>query len=74
MIPDWMIIGAFRYCLGRMTYIVSDCTEWLIDNKNDIDRCTREIIVKEINDALDRDRAGMDMDRRRWRVVLKVFK
>ena len=25
-----MIIAATRYCLGRMTYIVSDCADWLI--------------------------------------------
>ena len=25
-----MLLCSFRYSLGRMTYIVSDCVEWLM--------------------------------------------
>ena len=27
---DLMAIAAVRYCLGRMSYIVGDCADWLI--------------------------------------------
>ena len=27
---DMMVICAFRYCLGRRTYVVSECVAWLI--------------------------------------------
>ena len=29
---DLMAVAAFRYSLGRMTYIVSDCAHWLLSN------------------------------------------
>ena len=29
-IPDWLIICATRYALGRRSYIVSDMTDWLL--------------------------------------------
>ena len=35
-IPDWMIVYSFRYCLGRMTYAVSDFVEWAIENWDNI--------------------------------------
>ena len=28
---DLMVIAAFRYCLGRMTYISGVCADWLAD-------------------------------------------
>lgn len=28
---DLMAVAAFRYALGRMTYIVSDCADWLVE-------------------------------------------
>ena len=28
---ELMVLAAFRYCLGRQTYIVNACADWLID-------------------------------------------
>lgn len=59
-----MVIAAFRYCLGRMSYIVSDCTQWLIHNWETIPDHAKTIIQKELDEAFARDaeRTGSESD------------
>jgi hypothetical protein len=80
---ELMVIAAFRYCLGRMTYIVGDCADWLIENWAAFDDETREIIKRDLEKEFardDRDRTdgrargfGMDMDRRQWERVRALW-
>lgn len=78
---DLMATAAVRYCLGRMSYIVGDCVDWLIEQKDNIDPKALKIIVRDIKEAIQRDDEarergdeylplGMDMDRRQWERVL----
>ena len=83
---DLMAMAAFRYCLGRSTYIVGDCADWLIAQWPNIDPQQRAVILRDLEEAFKRDdeaRAsgdnrylplGMDMDRKEWERVraLKV--
>lgn len=74
---DMMAIAAVRYCLGRQSYIVSDCVDWLMGCWTSLnDRC-RNVIARDIDEAFAHDdeaRArgdkyrplGMDMDRQQW--------
>ena len=80
-------IWATRYCLGRMTYAVGQCVEWLIHVWPDLREDVRAIIRRDIEEAFaedDRDREklngasgyrrlGMDMDRREWERVRKLW-
>jgi hypothetical protein len=74
---ELMAIAAVRYCLGRQSYIVGDCVDWLIEVWPALQESTRFIIKRDINEAFARDdnaRAngdkykplGMDMDCKEW--------
>ena len=74
---DLMALAAVRYCLGRMSYIVGDCCEWLPRVWPHIKPSMRTIIARDIDEAIRRDseaRArgdehlplGMDFDRAEW--------
>lgn len=77
---DLMAIAAFRYCLGRMTYIVSDCADWLIQQWPNISKQAQAIIRRDLEEAFQRDDAdrlnnsihkalGHDCDRNEWERV-----
>ena len=72
-----MALAAFRYCLGRSTYIVSDCADWLIANWQAMPEGTRHCIQREVEEAIKRDEdarerreeylpLGHDCDRAEW--------
>lgn len=80
-----MIIAAFRYCLGRMTYIVSDCAEWVIANWDDWPESVKKIIRNDLEEAFKRDDEarldgkenkplGLDYDRNQWERVRNLWK
>lgn len=71
--PDeFIVISAFRYALGRRTYIVGDTVDWLIANWPAFRLTTRAQIRKELDQAFDDAAAGRvyvlgaDMDREDW--------
>lgn len=81
-----MVIAAFRYCLGRMTYIVSDCADWLVANWESFPPKVRAIIERELESEFKRDdeyRAGgpdrhykplgHDCDRKQWEKVRRLY-
>ena len=76
-----MAIAAFRYCLGRTSYIVGDCAEWLIEQWPSLPPNVRGVIERDLRDAIKRDdeaRAtgeeyrplGWDCDRVSWLRVM----
>jgi len=83
-LPDWMILDAFRYALGRMSYQVSTTCDWLVANWEKLPGSLQGLIAKELREAFDRDdRArdrgdqrpyplGMACDRLEWGRVLYV--
>lgn len=79
-----MAIAAVRYCLGRTSYIVSDCADWLIDNWQRLPDSARAIIQRDIEEEFRRDdeaRAegqdfkplGWDCDRAAWAKVRQLW-
>ena len=79
-----MVISATRYCLGRMTYIVSDCVEWLVKTWPLLSESTRNIIKRDIEEAFTRDdedreagreykALGHDCDRAEWEKVRALW-
>lgn len=72
-----MATAAVRYCLGRQSYIVSDCVDWLHEQWPALSESCRKVIARDIDEAIvrddeariDRDERlplGMDMDRAEW--------
>lgn len=49
-----MVICAVRYCLGRRTYIVSDCAEWLVPLWPSLEANTRAVIQRDVEEAFHR--------------------
>ncbi len=65
-----MIFWAFRYCLGRRSYAVSDCVDNIIAVWGELEENTQNCIVKEINEAFKSGCYGDEMDRQQWEKVL----
>ena len=79
-----MAVSAVRYCLGRSSYIVGDCADWLIEVWPLLSDSIKKTIQRDIEEAFDRDdddreecrssRAlGMECDRREWERVRKLW-
>lgn len=57
---------ALRYALGRRTYIVSWVAEIIERHLDEISIHKKEIMIRDIQDAIDSDNYGMDMDKKVW--------
>lgn len=79
-----MVLAAFRYCVGRRTYIVRECVEWLFVNWPEFSDSIKELIKKELEELFDQDdlyrngggdyRAlGDDCDRWEWERVRAMW-
>ncbi len=75
--PDFLVIGALRYAMGRQTYVTAETSEWLIANWETLSVKARSVITRDLAEAIrDDDRArlegdrhyplGADMDRAEW--------
>lgn len=71
MNQDDLILCAFRYCLGRRSYVVPDMALYLEKHWLDICPEYRKIIRKEIVSAIEKGCAGMDQDEETWVIMLK---
>lgn len=82
---DLMVLAAVRYCLGRMSYIVGDCCEWLPQVWPRLTPNMKTVIARDIEAEFARDdeaRArgdkykplGMDMDREQWESVRVLWR
>jgi hypothetical protein len=67
---ELILLAAFRYALGRKTYMVSAVVDYLWVQWYDISGKLRTQIQKEIRQAIDSGNAGMDMDVKQWEKLL----
>ena len=81
---DLMVISAFRYSLGRATYISGVCADWLVDKWLELPPRSKSLIRTELDRAFvqdDEDRAtgasfkalGWDCDRAEWEKVRALW-
>lgn len=68
-----MLLYAFRYALGRMTYAVGDVADALVEHREAIRSDWREQVVRDISEAVAGGRAGMACDVERWLRVAESF-
>lgn len=80
-----MALAAFRYCLGRMTYIVGDCERWLFANWGQFPENVKKLIQRDLEEEFARDDEartrgdahkplGHDCDRAAWERVRTLWK
>lgn len=71
MIPDFLVIGAFRYALGRRTYVVNETVSWMIANWATVSDRAKAVIRRDLEGATD---LGDEIDRREWERLREVIK
>jgi len=67
-----ILFYAFRYALGRSTYAVADVVESIINIWESIHPAEQLMYKKEIKEAIESKRAGMDMDVIQWEKILEL--
>ena len=72
IVDDGILFMAFRYALGRATYVVGEVVNTIIANWDSISPSLKYLIQKETQTALDKKQAGWEMDEKQWRRVLEL--
>ena len=67
-----ILIAAFRYALGRMSYMPSVVAGVITQCWSSLTEHDQRLIAREITDAIERGHAGMDCDVATWRRVLAL--
>lgn len=70
---DLMATAAVRYCLGRRTYIVSVCADWIVRHWEHFEPQTKKSIRAEVEELLAGNHAGDKCDRDDWRRVQRLW-
>lgn len=65
-----IIMCAFRYALGRSSYVVCRVTDYLIEVWPMISDKLQDLIVEEIIEAINEGAAGDEVDETLWKDVL----
>jgi len=85
-INDQAALWAVRYCLGRRTYAVDDCSRWLCSVWDRLAPEAKSCIIVDLDEEFRRDDAarangnisglplGMDIDRTSWERVRKLWR
>jgi hypothetical protein len=68
--PRLVLLSAFRYALGRTTYMPGAIVDELRNNWHLLSREDQEQIRNDIASAIERGDAGMDCDVQTWKEVL----
>ena len=64
--PRGIPVGAFRYALGRMSYIVGVTVDWLIRDWELIQPEDQIVIKRDLANALEEGNLGMSCDKKDW--------
>lgn len=70
LIDNDLIIYAFRYALGRRSYVVSDVVSALADLWDKLKYNQKVTIRNEIMRALEENKAGDSIDRDLWKTII----
>lgn len=67
-----VLMCAFRYALGRRTYVVSSVSTAILDNWHYLDVNERKRYHEEIKEAIDNGCAGDEGDVKNWKRILNM--
>ncbi len=65
-VEETILFWAFRYALGRMTYVVGDVGDHIIRNTEKISWETKKKIIGEIREKEYKNELGMECDKKKW--------
>lgn len=68
-----IVLCAFRYALGRMTYIVGVVANFIKFNIDKLDDRAIKIMISEISEANGRNGLGMECDKVSWLDLKRVL-
>lgn len=68
-----LAICAFRYALGRRTYITAVVSDLLIKYYKELTESSKLTIAKDIYRAFETNNYGMEMDKEEWEKLLKII-
>lgn len=71
-LDEGILFLAFRYAIGRTTYVVSEVVETVIEQWDFVSKQFKELIIKEIKQELSSNDMMMDMDVRDWTKILNL--
>ena len=69
-----ILFYAFRYVLGRSTYAVLDVVEEIVRYWGCLAQRHKDLMVKEIKEAIEKERYGMEIDKDQWMRILQLEK
>jgi len=83
-LPDWLIIDAVRYAVGRCSTQPAETAAWLVAHWRHIPATTQAIIRRDLEEAFRDDddarargseykRLGWDCDRQTWETVRALW-
>lgn len=61
-----MVVAAHRYCMGRRSYIVSSCQEWLKAHWDQFTENTKQVCVRDTIEALMDGYCGDEYNCKGW--------
>ena len=67
-----ILIYSFRYTLGRASYSVSTMVETILAEWGNLSDHDKQLFKREINQAIESNMAGMDMDITEWKKILDM--
>lgn len=81
---EMLIVGAFRYAVGRRSYVVGEMCDWLVFNWSELSSNTKHIIERDLEGEFERDDQarsasrdvkplGDDCDRSSWERVRALY-
>ena len=71
--PEIILSCAFRYALGRKTYIVGTVVNEIVNNWDAIHKETRKRLQKEIKEYKEKfGDLGMECDEKEWQKILDL--
>jgi len=71
-VSNFTLISAFRYALGRMSTASSYVSDDIIRNWKNFTDYEKQLIKYEIQEAINKGRAGMECDVENWKRILEL--
>jgi hypothetical protein len=68
-----ILFCAFRYALGRRTYVSGVVSERLISLNDSLSQIEKDKYISEIKEAIEEGSAGDDCDIKQWKKVMSLF-
>ncbi|MDD3324229.1 MAG: hypothetical protein PHN38_03800 [Sulfurospirillaceae bacterium] len=73
-VSELTLLASFRYALGRQTYIVSEVVENILTNWQILSQNTKNKMKTEIEEAIENNSIGHDIDKEQWYKIIELLK